>query len=88
MSSLKNVLDLEEYGNQEFVWDQHPTDPMSFVVYHHGKPVMCLFLGEAIESAGYKHVMEHVNECNNTPWLKRWQQEKNEALIDLITKEY
>lgn len=78
---LKNV-------RSEYAWDSHPTDPMIFVIYHWGKPVMSFFLGEAIEAAGYAAVMKHVNECNNTPWLRKWHDERNEELVGLLAKDY
>lgn len=87
MSNLKDVPDLVDYP-YEWAWNQHPTNPMSIVVYHWGRPVMSFFLGEAMESAGYNHVMQHVEECNRTPWLVRWQQERGEHVMDALTKDY
>jgi hypothetical protein len=92
MNHLSKIPPLDDHCNQEFLWDTHPTDSMSMIVYHWGKPVMSLFLGEAIESAGYKAVMEHIEECNRTPWLHRWHKERKEFeykdVIDILTKDY
>jgi hypothetical protein len=89
---LSEIPDLDNHYNREFMWNQHPTDPMIFVIYHWGKPVMSFFLGEAIEAAGYKHVMQHVNECNKTPWLHRWQKERKNMeyadVVNILKKDY
>ena len=85
---LLEIPNLQDHHGKEFLWDRHPTDPMSCVVYHWGKPVMSFFLGEAMESAGYRAVMEHVRECNNSLWLRKWQDERNEELIELLVKDY
>ena len=85
--SIEGVPALENYP-YEWAWGIHPSDPMSIVIYHWSKPVMSLFLGEAMESAGYRAVMQHVEECNRTPWLIKWQTERGEELIELLKKDY
>ena len=47
---------------------------------HNGNVVQRVFLGEAMESAGKTAVMKHVNICNNTPWLTKWNDEMWTAL--------
>ena len=92
MKYLSDIPILKDHYDQEFTWNQHPTDPMIFVIYHWGKPVMSFFLGEAIESAGYKHVMQHIDDCNRTPWLHRWHKERKDFeykdVVDILTKDY
>lgn len=84
---LENIPDLKDYS-YEWAWNLHPEDSMSVVVYHWSRPVMCFFLGEALESAGYRAVMQHVEECNRTPWLTRWHQERQDEIVELLKKEY
>ena len=84
---LLDVPPLKNYP-YEWAWNLHPTNSMVIVVYQWGKPVMSFFLGEAMESAGYRAVMKHVNECNTSPWLKKWQTERQEELITVLTADY
>jgi len=60
----------------EYSWDLDENDPMIINVFHNGKKVMCLFIGEAMESAGREAIMEHVRVCDSTPWLKNWHRQK------------
>jgi len=91
-SHLKDIPDLENHYDLEFLWNLHPTDSMSVVIYHWGKPVMSFFLGEAMEAAGFTAVMKHIDECNNTPWLTRWHKEKQDMeykqVMDILLKDY
>lgn len=75
----------------EYSWELDPTDPMKLVIKHNGQKVMGIFLGEAIEGAGYRNVMTHVAACNRSDWLIKWQAERaemrkenNQVLMDLI----
>ena len=88
MSNHLNDIPPLENHPYEWAWNTHPTDPMRIVIYHWSQPVMSLFLGEAMESAGYHAVMQHVEECNSTPWLRRWQKERGQAITDALTKTY
>jgi len=56
----------------EYSWDLDKDDPMIINVFHYGQKVMSLFIGEAMEAAGRKHIMKHVHECDSTPWLRNW----------------
>jgi hypothetical protein len=85
--SLKDIPPLEHHPH-EFAWNMHPTDPMSMVVYHWGQPVMILSLQEAIESGSRTEILKHIQECDNTPWLTRWQEEKHAALVTVLSADY
>jgi len=67
--------------NEEYSWTQ---DEMTVIIKRNGQIVMSLSLYEAIESAGYKNIMKHVQECNRTPWLKRWQAERMEDVVSTL----
>lgn len=87
MSKLTDVPDLVDHP-YEWAWNIHPTDPMSIVIYHWSRPVMSLFLGEAIERTSRNAVLQHILICDRTPWLTRWQEEKHNSLIDLLSANY
>lgn len=59
-------------------------EPMTIVIKYDGKIAMKLSMHEAMESAGYANIMEHVRECNRTPWLKRWQEERMQDVYDTL----
>ena len=66
-------MNTQEYMKTlEFCWDQDPEDPMVFVVYNFGKPVLRMFIGEAMELAGRNNVMRHIAECEKSPWITTW----------------
>jgi hypothetical protein len=92
MSRLSEIPSLKDHHNQEFLWNMHPNDTMSIVIYHWGKPVMSFSLHEAIESSSRSEVIKHIIECDNTPWLHRWQKEKKDAeyadVVDILMKDY
>jgi hypothetical protein len=69
---------------EEYSWSQ---EEMIVVIKRNGITVMKLSLHEAIESAGYNNIMKHVRECNRTPWLKRWQEERMQDVYDTLCKE-
>lgn len=89
---LKDIPNLADHHGQEFLWNMHPTKTMSVVVYHWGKPVMCFSMHEAIESCPRNEVIKHIVECDNTPWLHRWQKEKKDAeyanVVNVLMKDY
>lgn len=58
----------------DYTWDLDKDDPMIINVFHYGQKVLSFFLGEAMESAGRKAIMEHVEEINNTPWIRNWHE--------------
>ena len=64
-----------------YSWDNDKENPMSINIMHNGVIVMHFFLGEAMEGAGRKNILDHVKECDNTPWLKEWQEERGDAVI-------
>ena len=68
----------------EYSWDNDKEHPMRINIMRNGVIVMHFFLGEAMESVGYKNIMNHVHECNNTPWLKKWQEERSDAVIEKL----
>lgn len=67
---------------QGYSWDLDPKDNMVMVITNNGETILRIFLGEVMESAGKTAVMKHVNVCNNTPWLTKWNDEMWEALKD------
>lgn len=85
---LADIPDLDPAYHLEFVWNMHPTDPMAIVIYHWRKPVMCFSLHEAIESSSRTEILKHIAECDATPWLHRWQEEKHAALVNVLTADY
>jgi len=72
----------------EYSWDQDPNDPMYVIFRHQDKIVLRGFLGEAIEQAGRKNIMQHVAECDRTTWLTKWQEEKHQVVIDALAQDY
>lgn len=84
LQDVPNLIDCP----REFAWNMHPTDKMSIVIYHWGKPVMWFSLHEAIESSSRNEVLKHIVECDNTPWLTSWQEEKHACLINLLAADY
>lgn len=83
----KDIPDLIDYP-YEWAWNLHPTDKMIIVVYHWSKPVMTMFLGEAIEASSCIQVMKHIEECDNSPWLTNWQAERQLVFMEALTKDY
>ena len=51
-------------------WDIE--EPMYITIKYHGNSVMKISVCEVIESNPRKLVMNHVRECDRTPWLKHW----------------
>ena len=88
---LKDIPDLVDHP-YEWAWNLHPTNPMNIVIYHWSKPVMSIFLGEALESSSRKEIIKHIIECDNTPWLERWQKEKKDmeysGVVNILKKDY
>lgn len=90
MSKRKHLSDIPplEDCSYEFAWEMHPTDPMCMVIYHWSQPVMMLSVHEAIESSSRTEVIKHIIECDNTPWLTRWQAERGQTVFDALTADY
>lgn len=68
----------------ELSWDIEDPDDMRIVITYQGKQVMSISMHEAIESCSRQKVLAHVRECDNTPWLKRWNNEKHSELMDIL----
>ncbi len=68
----------------ELSWNIEDPDDMRIVIKYQGKQVMFISMHEAIESCSRQKVLSHVRECDNTPWLKRWNNEKHTELIDKL----
>ena len=47
-------------------------EPMRITIRYHGNAVMKISVCEVIESNPRKLVMNHIRECDRTPWLKNW----------------
>jgi hypothetical protein len=77
-----------ELADKQYCWDLDLDNPMSIEIYHRGHLVMSLFLGEAMESAGRELVMQHVAECDRTPWLTRWRAQRDAEMMDLLARKY
>lgn len=71
---------------KELSWSiDDPTD-MLMVIKYQGNKVMTISMHEAIESCSRMKVLDHVRECDNTPWLSRWNNEKHTELIDIVRR--
>ena len=68
----------------EYSWDIKT--PMIVTIRHNNAEVMRISIAEIIESSSRKDVFNHIAECDRTPWLKRWNIEKHEALVELLKK--
>lgn len=60
--------------------------PMLITVRCQGRPVLRLSVHEVIESCSRNDIVAHVAECDRTPWLRRWTEEKHQSLIDILKK--
>lgn len=77
---------------ENLTWDIVPDKPDCIGIwrdsesYRRGeKPIMTLFGGEIIESLGRKFVVQHVRNCDRSPWLKKWKEQYHET-FDAIKK--
>jgi hypothetical protein len=48
-------------------------------IIYDGETVMQFDVVQVVESANRNYVLNHIIECDNTPWLTRWQAEKQAA---------
>jgi hypothetical protein len=69
-------------------WDIVDPDAMRVVIMRDGNPVMQISVHEIVESCSRNKILQHVAECDRTPWLTRWQNEKHAGLVDMLTKDY
>jgi hypothetical protein len=72
----------------ELSWDIDDPKSMIVGIKQDGKIVMKISIAEIIESSSRKSVLNHVAECDRTPWLTRWQNERHEVIVDLLKKDY
>ena len=70
----------------EYSWNTDPNDAENIAIYHHGKKVMSLYMGEAIQGMGRKLTMNIVRDLDSCHYIKSWQQEKHEEVIDILKK--
>jgi hypothetical protein len=71
---------------REYYWDIDPNDASCVVIYNYGKKVMSLYMGEAIQGMGRKLTMDIVRDLDSCHYIKSWQQEKHEEVIDILKK--
>lgn len=41
-----------------------------------------------MEAAGRDLVMKHVRECDRSPWLHSWRVQRDQEMMDLLSKKY
>jgi hypothetical protein len=70
--------------NDGYTWDLDPNDKMVIVIKLNGDRVMSIYLGEAIESAGYHAVMNHIDEINRSPWIHAWHSERKAEVVKIL----
>jgi hypothetical protein len=68
----------------ELSWTIDDPDDMLMVIKYQGNKVMTISMHEAIESCSRRKILNHVKECDRSPWLKRWTNEKHAELIDIL----
>ena len=68
----------------ELSWTINDPNDMLIVIQYQGYPVMTISMAEAIESCSRKKILNHVKECDRSPWLTRWTNEKHTELIDIL----
>ena len=56
-------------------WHIEPDD-MFVQIRYNDIVVMKISVHEIVESSSRTKILSHVIECDRTPWLKRWQKEK------------
>jgi hypothetical protein len=72
----------------EITWNIDNPNDMRIVLRQYGNIIMQISVYEVIESCSRIKIMQHVAECDRTPWLTRWQNEKHAGIVDLLTKDY
>jgi hypothetical protein len=71
---------------RDLTWNIDDPYAMQIVIKYQGKQAMTIGMHEAIESCSRAAVLDHVKECDNTPWLKRWNNEKHTEVIDILKR--
>lgn len=70
----------------EYAWEIHPTDNECIAIYHYGKQVMKIYMGDAIQAVGRKFTMKAVRALDECDYIKSWQKEKFEEVTDILKK--
>jgi len=70
-----------------YTWDLSKADPMLIEIKKDGVRLFSIFLGEAMESAGRRAVMKHVRECDKSYWLKKWQMDSMDEVVETLKGE-
>ena len=65
-------------------WNIDDPNSMQVVIRYKGNEVFHFSMYEAIESCNRNKVLEHVAECDRTPWLTRWQGDKQEVAVNIL----
>jgi hypothetical protein len=68
----------------ELSWNIDDPNDMRIIIRYRGQRVMSFSMHEAIESCSRTAVINHIKECDRSPWLKRWNNEKHAVLIDIL----
>ena len=71
-------------NDRELTWNIDDPYAMVMVIRYQGNKVMTISMHEAIESCSRAAVLGHVKECDRTPWLERWNDEKHTAFVDIL----
>ena len=50
------------------------------------KPLIVLSAYEVIELLGRQFVVDHIRECDNSPWMTEWQDAKNQELLNILKR--
>ena len=65
-------------------WNIDDPDSMQVVIRYKGDKVFHFSMHEAIESCNRNKVLAHVAECDNSPWLKRWQGDIQQLTVNKL----
>jgi hypothetical protein len=68
----------------ELSWTIDDPNDMLMVIKYQGNKVMTISMHEAIESCSRRKILNHVKECDRSPWLEQWTNEKHAELIDIL----
>lgn len=68
----------------EYTWDNDPNEPQFICVYHYGKKIMRMYLEEAIQGMGRKRTLDLVRNLDRCDYIKDWQKEKQEEIIEIL----
>jgi hypothetical protein len=70
--------------NEDYSWDMDPDDRMKILIKYKGKKLFSISLCEAIESSDRRRVLDHIRECDRTPWLKRWHESAMDDTVSVL----